>query len=179
MSTTERTFSEKTEIRSTGAVLPPLPPRPVVSGEFVREVTTTGPASVVSHVRDSFVGQDNCETAEKSTTYTHTEMKPAMHVVSPILVTSAEGLAQEMIGEGFSASAARVVASSTQESVIETAATSRQAAVDRERRQREMEAVARQSEKDIEKKTDAYRKKAEEEAEKIRRELEKQHEVSL
>ncbi|OQV21546.1 hypothetical protein BV898_04448 [Hypsibius exemplaris] len=110
-----------------------------------------------------------------STSYTHTEIKAPLHVTSPILISSAEGLAQEIVGEGFTASAARVAGTATQEYVHETVETSRQAALDRQRRDREMEAVARRSEEEVAKKTEAYRKTAEAEAEKIRRELEKQH----
>jgi len=178
MSSSDRTFTEKTEIRLTGpGVIPPqLPIRPVSTQQCTSQVTTAG-GPICSNTLTACGTRDHtCErSAEKSTSYTHTEIKP-VHVTAPLLISSAEGLAQEMVGEGFSASAARVSGEASGEMVVESAASARQAFIDREKKDREMDAVAQASQKELEKKTEAYRKKAEEEAEKIRRELEKQHE---
>nr|WBQ85711.1 CAHS 4a [Paramacrobiotus richtersi] len=115
-------------------------------------------------------------TTEKSSHYTHTEVKaPVLNPPAPFVVTSASGLAQEIVSEGFSASAARVSGESTTTLIHESAASSKQAAVDAEKYEREKAAIAKQHEKELEKKTESYRKQAEAEAEKIRKELEKQH----
>ncbi|XP_055330565.1 cytosolic-abundant heat soluble protein 86272-like [Paramacrobiotus metropolitanus] len=114
--------------------------------------------------------------AEKNTSYTHTEVRaPLIAPMAPIISTGSAGLAQEVIGEGFTASAARVTAGSQAGTVVETAEMREKALKDQEHYQREKEAIARSHEKELEKKTDSYRKEAEEEAEKIRKELEKQH----
>jgi len=114
--------------------------------------------------------------AEKNTSYTHTEVRaPLINPTPPIISTGSAGMAQEIIGEGFTASAARVTAGATQGTVVETAEMQEKARLEAERYAREKDAIARSHEKDLEKKTEAYRKEAEAEAEKIRRELEKQH----
>lgn len=59
--------------------------------------------------------------------------------------------------------------------IQESAALQKQSAKDQEAYAREQDAIARKHEKDLEKKTDEYRKTAEAEAERIRKELEKQH----
>jgi len=116
------------------------------------------------------------QSSEKTTNYTHTEVRaPLVNPPPPIISTGASGLAQEIVGEGFSASAARISGASATTQIHESQASREQAAKDQERYAREQEAIARAHEKDLEKKTEDYRKTAEAEAEKIRKELEKQH----
>jgi len=113
---------------------------------------------------------------EKSTSYTHTEVRaPLINTVSPIVSIGSAGLAQEIVGEGFTASAARISGASSNVMVNETAEMRQQQLKEQEHYQREKNAIERQHEKELEKKTEAYRKTAEEEAERIRKELEKQH----
>lgn len=108
--------------------------------------------------------------------YTHTEVRaPLVNLPPPIISMGSSGLAQEIIGEGFSASAARISGAESSTIVHESQSSREHAAKDQERYQREQAAIVKSHEKDLEKKTDEYRKTAEAEAEKIRRELEKQH----
>jgi len=156
MADIEKTYCEKTEVRSTA-----IPPHVATRAGVI----TTLPGA--SHI---------CETKGGSTSCTYTDCRvPLSHVTPPLLISSAEGLAQEIVGDGFSASASRVSGNATQEVIRESEESARQAQIDLERRNREMNALAQQSDKEVERKTEAYRKKAEVEADKIRRELEKQH----
>jgi hypothetical protein len=120
--------------------------------------------------------QSTTREATANTSYTHTEVRaPLVQPAAPFISTGVSGLAQDMVGEGFTASAARVTSAGQTTMVQETAAMAEQARKDRERYQREQDAIAHSHDKDLEKKTEAYRKEAEEQAEKIRKELEKQH----
>jgi len=113
---------------------------------------------------------------EQHTSYVHTEARaPLINPMPPIVSIGSAGLAQEIVGEGFTASAARISGAESSQVMHETQAQREQAIKDQQKYQREQEAIVRSHEKDLEKKTESYRKTAEEEAEKIRRELEKQH----
>jgi len=113
---------------------------------------------------------------KEKTSYTHTEVRaPLINPTPPIISTGSCGLAQEIVGDGFSASAARISGAAQHTVVQEAQASREQALKDQEKYNREQAAIAQAHERDLEKKTDAYRKTAEEEAEKIRKELEKQH----
>jgi len=113
---------------------------------------------------------------EKSSSYTHTEVRaPLIAPVSPMISTGSAGLAQEIVGEGFTASAARISGAGTTCMVSETPEMRKEQLKEQESYHREKTAIARQQEKEMERKTEAYRKTAEEEAERIRKELEKQN----
>lgn len=128
-----------------------------------------------SSIRDSTSGNDVRE-AQKNSSYVHTEVKaPLVNPLPPIISTGAAGLAQEMVGEGFSASAARISGGAVNTNIVETAEMRERSRVDQEKYAREHEAIARSHDKELEKKTEKYRIEAEAEAEKIRKELEKQH----
>ncbi|XP_055334646.1 cytosolic-abundant heat soluble protein 94205-like [Paramacrobiotus metropolitanus] len=108
--------------------------------------------------------------------YTHTEVRaPVVAPAPPIVATNVAGLAEEVVGKGFTASAARITSTSQEASLTPSPQLQEAARRDEERYQRERDAIAMQHEKDLERKTEAYRKTAEAEAEKIRKELEKQH----
>jgi hypothetical protein len=110
------------------------------------------------------------------TGYTHTDVRaPIINPGPPIIATSAAGLAEDIVGKGFTASAARVTGTSGETHVEPSPQLLEQQRQDQERYHRESEAIAAAHERDLEKKTEAYRKTAEAEAEKIRKELEKQH----
>lgn len=97
-----------------------------------------------------------------------------LHVRSEMTFFPA-GLAEDLIGKGFTASAARVTGTSEELNVQPSPALLQQQKTDEDRYHREQNAIAKQHEKELEKKTEAYRKQAEHEAEKIRNQLEKQH----
>jgi len=112
----------------------------------------------------------------KSTAYTHTEVRaPLISPAPPIISTGASGLAEDVLGSGFTASAARVSGASATCEVVETQEMREKRLKEQERLDREREAIAHHHEKEVEKKTEAYRKEAEAEAEKIRQQLENAH----
>lgn len=126
--------------------------------------------------RHAATGAGHVEKQEQNSSYTHTEVRaPLINPLPPIISTGAAGLAQEMVGEGFSASAARISGTEAHVGIHESQHSREQAAKDQGQYLREQDSIARAQEKDVEKKTEAYRKTAEAEAEKIRKELEKQH----
>jgi len=126
-------------------------------------------------VRDSSSGTISKD-AEKTTSYVHTEVKaPLIAPCPPIISTGSAGLAQEIVGEGFTASAARISGGAVNTGIVETAEMRQRARAEEEKYLREQEAIARSHDKDLEKKTEKYRLETEREAEKIRKELEKQH----
>ena len=85
------------------------------------------------------------------------------------------GLAEEIVGKGFQASAARISGASTEVDMRPSPQLAEEARRDAERYQKEHDAINKQSDALLQKRTDAYRQQTEAEAEKIRRELEKQH----
>jgi hypothetical protein len=89
------------------------------------------------------------------------------------------GLGQALVGEGFTASAARISGGSQEANIQPTPQMLQAAERDRERYQREQDAINARHQQETERKTEAYRKTAEAEAERIRKELEKQHVVGL
>lgn len=120
--------------------------------------------------------QQQVREEERNTSYTHTEVRaPLVNPGPPIISTGAAGLGQALVGEGFTASAARISGGSQESNVQMTPQMLQEQERDRERYQREQDAINARHEQDTERKTEAYRKTAEAEAERIRKELEKQH----
>ncbi|GAV01369.1 CAHS10 [Ramazzottius varieornatus] len=112
----------------------------------------------------------------KTSSYTHSEATaPLIHPTPPIIATGTEGMAQDIVGHGFAASATRVTSQTATGIVHETPQTLEQAHAYQQKHDKEQEDIRGQAEKELEKKTEKYRKEAEEQAEKIRKELEKQH----
>jgi len=143
-----------------------------------RNAGVAGQAEYHSDVRVDHTGNSSniSKDQSKATSYTHTEVRaPLVNPAPPIISTGSAGLAQDIVGSGFTASAARISGSAASVNVVETAEMRETRLKEEERYRREQEAIARSQEKDMEKKTEAYRKDAEEQAEKIRKELEKQH----
>nr|WBQ85698.1 CAHS 5b [Macrobiotus sp. 2 JF-2022a] len=148
--------------------------------------TTDGAESVRSSVTnlDSGLGRPLSPTAshhshveKHHTTYTHTDARvPQLAPQQAVVITSAAGLAQEIVAEGFQASAASVSSTTGAVNVTDSAQTYATKLKDLDHYREERDKIARKYEKEIEKMTEKYRRKTEAEAEKIRRELEKQHE---
>ena len=91
--------------------------------------------------------------------YTHTDVKVNVpNLPAPFISTSA-GFAQELVGEGFQASVSRITGSSNEVDVRELdEAMSVEAARDNEAKEREQLLLSQQFEKELERKTEAYRK---------------------
>nr|WBQ85737.1 CAHS 8b [Macrobiotus polonicus] len=111
----------------------------------------------------------------KQSSYTHTEVKaPLMNLPTPFISTSL-GLAEQLVGEGFQASIARISGASEELLVGDFPQLEEEMRRDVEAKQREQDQLAQMFEKELQRKTEAYRKQQEIETERIRKELEKQH----
>nr|WBQ85739.1 CAHS 8a [Macrobiotus pallari] len=111
----------------------------------------------------------------KQSSYMHTEVKtPMMNLPTPFISTSL-GLAQQLLGEGFQASVARISGASEESTVQDYPQLEEETRRDLEAKQREQDMLAQMFEKELQRKTEAYRKQQEIETERIRKELEKQH----
>jgi len=127
-------------------------------------------------VANSHSSHKSVHEEQKNTSYTHTEVRaPLINPAPPIVSTGSVGLAQGLVGQGFTASAARISGSETQGVMHESATLHEQARKDQERYEQEKAAISHHHDKELEKKTEAYRKEAEADAERIRKEMEKQH----
>ncbi|XP_055345301.1 cytosolic-abundant heat soluble protein 107838-like [Paramacrobiotus metropolitanus] len=110
----------------------------------------------------------------QQTSYMTSQVKvPMMHLPSPFMSTGFS--AQELIGEGFQASISRISAVSEDMRQLDSPELDEEARKDMAAKQREHDMLTQQYEKEVERKTEAYRKLQEAEADKIRKELEKQH----
>lgn len=146
--------------------------------DTTRGINVPGEAQYRSEVKvDSSTGAYSMsQDQSKSSSFTRTDVSaPLVNPLPPIISTGASGLAQEIVGEGFSASAARISGASSNVNVVETPEMRERMRRDQEQYAREKQAIAGASEKEMGRKTEHYRKEAEEQAEKIRKELEKQH----
>jgi len=116
---------------------------------------------------------------QQNTSYTHTEVRAPIPNVPAPFISSSAGLGQSLVGEGFTASAARISGGSQEVNVQASPRQQEEALLDQERYERELAAINERHQRDIEGKTEAYRKQAEIEAERIRKELEKQHQRDI
>ncbi|GAU88204.1 CAHS2 [Ramazzottius varieornatus] len=117
---------------------------------------------------------------QHNTSYTHTDVRTNIpNIPAPFISTGVSGLGQQLVGEGFTASAARISGQSSETHVQMTPEMEAEARKDRERYERELQAINERHQRDIEGKTEAYRKQAEQEAERLRKELEKQHQRDI
>ena len=88
------------------------------------------------------------EQKNQATSYTHTQVSaPVITVPSPIISSGAAGLADQIVGQGFSASAARISGTSVDVAVAETAEMRQKSAEDQARYHREQDAIVRAHEK--------------------------------
>nr|P0CU51.1 RecName: Full=Cytosolic-abundant heat soluble protein 107838; Short=CAHS 107838; AltName: Full=Tardigrade-specific intrinsically disordered protein CAHS 107838; Short=TDP CAHS 107838 [Paramacrobiotus richtersi] len=110
----------------------------------------------------------------QQTSYLQSQVKvPLVNLPAPFFSTSFS--AQEILGEGFQASISRISAVSEELSSIEIPELAEEARRDFAAKTREQEMLSANYQKEVERKTEAYRKQQEVEADKIRKELEKQH----
>lgn len=175
----ERVVDKTVEVRTAQSGSHPAN---MTSSQYTAETTT--PATTVhtdTPYPHDLLGSSSSQssqpqTHEKVTNYTHTEARAAgISTPSPIIVTSTAGLAEEIVGQQFTASASRITGSSVEQLVQESPALYQKSVEEADRHERELAVVAGKHEKEMEKKTEKYRKEAEKEAEKIRKAMEKQH----
>jgi len=125
-------------------------------------------------------GQQQFREEQQNTSFTRTEVRaPVPNVPPPMMSTGAAGLGQALVGEGFTASAARISGGSQNVQVQPSPQMQQEACMDQEHYERELAAINERHQRDIEGKTEAYRKQAEIEAERIRKELEMQHQRDI
>jgi len=124
-------------------------------------------------------GQQISENQElQNSSYTRTDIKVAVPDIMPPFVSTSVN-AQDLVGEGFQASASRVSGAAQEHEVVETAEQAEEARKEREAKAREQELLNAFFEKELERRTEVYRKQQEVESEKIRKELEKQHQKDV
>nr|P0CU52.1 RecName: Full=Cytosolic-abundant heat soluble protein 106094; Short=CAHS 106094; AltName: Full=Tardigrade-specific intrinsically disordered protein CAHS 106094; Short=TDP CAHS 106094 [Paramacrobiotus richtersi] len=110
----------------------------------------------------------------QQTSYMQSQVKvPHYNFPTPYFTTSFS--AQELLGEGFQASISRISAVTEDMQSMEIPEFVEEARRDYAAKTRENEMLGQQYEKELERKSEAYRKHQEVEADKIRKELEKQH----
>lgn len=110
----------------------------------------------------------------QNSSYTKTDVKvTAPNLVPPFISTSVN--AKDLVGEGFQASVARITGASDELDVEDTPEMIAEARNDSVAKAKEQELLNAYFEKELEKKSEAYRKQQEIETEKIRKELEQQH----
>ncbi|XP_055355640.1 cytosolic-abundant heat soluble protein 86272-like [Paramacrobiotus metropolitanus] len=119
------------------------------------------------------VDSDTLDTAVTRTTINAPLIHPTTTAVS---VNAVSGLAQELLGEGLTASVERVTAGARDEIIYETPEQLERKRDRDEKYYREKEKIREKHEKEIAKLTEDYREKTEKETAKIRKEMEKQHE---
>ncbi|GAU88203.1 CAHS5 [Ramazzottius varieornatus] len=182
----ERTVEKSVEVRTTGS----SHPSNVTSSQYTVERETTIPATLgdATYTGTPYPhgglghssSQSSSDSQERVTNYTHTEVRvPQVSMPAPIIVTSASGLAEEMVGSGFTASASRVTGSSVEQMVQESPALHQKSLEEAERHDHELAKVTEKMDHKMEKKAEKYRKEAEKEADKIRKLMEKQHEKDV
>jgi len=115
---------------------------------------------------------------QQSTTFTQSEVKvPLIQPPAPEIFV-APGLAQSLVGNAKAESTARII-SKSQEAYVGDAFLSEEALMDEELKRQELAKLQAQSQFMAEKATEEYRLEAEAEADKIRRQLEKQHQKDV
>nr|WBQ85736.1 CAHS 8a [Macrobiotus polonicus] len=111
----------------------------------------------------------------RQSSYICTEVTaPLMNLPTPYISTSL-GLAEQLVGEGFQTSIARISGASEELLVGNFPQLEEEIRRDAEAKQLEQEQLTQMFEKELCRKTEAYRKQQEIETERIRRELEKHH----
>ncbi|GAU88113.1 CAHS4 [Ramazzottius varieornatus] len=119
-------------------------------------------------------GQVHEANKEQHTSYVHTEVRMPQ-LPTPVFMSSSEGLAKELVGEGFHASISRISAGVQNMEIYDSPQLQAEAQRDYEAKMAEQEHLTKIFEKEIARRTELYRKEQEAESEKIRKELEKQH----
>lgn len=106
--------------------------------------------------------------------YTRTDIRAPMINMPTPFISSTIG-AQDLIGEGFQASVSRITGGSEEMRIEDYPQLIEEAKRDEDAKYREQQLMNQQFEKELDRKTEAYRKTQEAETEWIRKELEKQH----